>query len=105
MLAECGFTKKDIFDLCKQFGLLSPVYEFAERNGCFFCPNAKEREFRHLRDYHPDLWGRMLELEQTPGVVKKNYNREMTLADMEFNFVQDDRQMTIFDFCADCQGV
>lgn len=98
LLAECGLTEADAFDLCKQHGLLSPIYEFAPRNGCFFCPNAKEREFRHLRDHHPDLWNRMLEMEQTPGLVKKNYNREMTLADMEHNFEVDDRQTNIFEF-------
>lgn len=98
LLAECGYTEDDAFDLCKQYGLLSPIYEFAPRNGCFFCPNAKEKEFRHLRDFHPGLWNRMLEMEHTPGVVKKNYNREMTLDDMEYNFRQDDLQFNIFDF-------
>ena len=98
LLEEYGFTEADCFSLCKDYGLLSPIYEFAPRNGCFFCPNAKEPEFRHLRDHHPDLWNRMLEMEQTPGVCKKNYNREMTLADMEYNFDMDDRQCDIFDF-------
>lgn len=98
LLQECGFTEADAFDLCKQYGLLSPIYEFAPRNGCFFCPNAKEKEFRHLRDHHPELWQRMLEMEQTPGLIKKNYNREMTLAEMERNFVFDDNQLDIFDY-------
>lgn len=98
LLDEIGYTEADAVDLCKQFGLLSPIYDFAPRNGCFFCPNAKEKEFRHLRDHHPDLWGRMLELEKQPGVIKKNYNREMTLADMEYNFGIDDKQCNIFDF-------
>lgn len=98
LLAECGFTESDAKELCKQYGLLSPIYEFADRNGCFFCPNAKEREFRHLREHHPKLWHRMLDLEETPGVIRKNYNRDMTLAQMEANFVIDDAQYSIFDF-------
>ena len=97
LLAECGFTEADAKDLCEQFGLLSPIYDFSERNGCFFCPNAKEREFRHLRDCHPDLWGRMLELEQAPGIVKKKYNRHLTLAEMEYNFQQDELQTNLFE--------
>ena len=96
LLEECGYTEADCFELCKEYGLLSPIYEFAPRNGCFFCPNAKEKEFRHLRDHHPDLWCRMLEMEQTPGLVKKNYNRDMTLADMEYNFTIDDKQVKFF---------
>ena len=98
LLAEFGFTENDAKELCKQYGLLSPIYDFADRNGCFFCPNAKEREFRHLRDHHPNLWAQLLTLEKTPGVIKKNYNREMTLAEMEANFVLDDAQCNIFDF-------
>lgn len=98
LLAEYGFTEADALDLCKDYGLLSPIYEFAPRNGCFFCPNAKEKEFRHLRDHHRDLWDRMLELERMPGVIKKNYNREMTLEEMEMSFDTEDRQIDIFDF-------
>ena len=98
LLEEFGFTEADAIDLCKDYGLLSPIYDFAPRNGCFFCPNAKEKEFRHLRDHHRDLWDRMLELERMPGIIKKNYNREMTLADMESNFDIDDRQINIFDY-------
>lgn len=98
LLAECGFTEDDAKELCKQYGLLSPIYDFADRNGCFFCPNAKEKEFRHLRDHHPNMWHKLLDLEKTPGAVKKNYNREMTLAQMEANFALDDAQCSIFDF-------
>ena len=98
LLDKYGITEADTYSIDEKYGLLSPIYEFAPRNGCFFCPNAKEREFRHLRDYHRDLWDRMLELERLPGVIKKNYNREMTLAGMEYNFDIDDRQISIFDY-------
>lgn len=97
LLAECGYTEREAFELCKQHGLLSPIYDFAPRNGCFFCPNAKEKEMRHLRDHHPKLWHRLQELEQTPGVVKKKYNRDLTLEEMEGNFDTDDRQIKLFD--------
>lgn len=97
LLQQYGYAEADAYELDKQFGLLSPIYDFAPRNGCFFCPNAKQKEMRHLRDYHPDLWGQMLELERTPNAVKKNYNREMMLADIEYNFDIDDRQMCCFD--------
>ena len=98
LLDKYGITEADTYSIDEKYGLLSPIYEFSPRNGCFFCPNAKEREFRHLRDHHRELWERMLELERTPGIVKKNYNREMTLADMEYNFDIDDRQISIFDY-------
>ena len=96
LLEREGFTKKDTRNICASVDLLSPVYEFAPRNGCFFCPNAKPPELAHLRKHHPELWGRMLELEATPGVVRKKYNRDLFLSDMEWNFQVDDSQLSLF---------
>ena len=93
LLDQFGYTKQDIFRLCQEWGLLSPIYEFAPRNGCLFCPNAKEPELKHLREFHPDIWHKLLELERTPNAVKKTYNRYLTLADMEANFSVDDLQV------------
>ena len=62
LLDKYGYTEQDAKQLCREAGLLSPVYEFTDRGGCWFCPNARRRELRHLYDHHPDLWSRMLEL-------------------------------------------
>lgn len=85
-------------ELCKRHGLLSPIYKFATRNGCFFCPNAKERELRHLYDYHPDLWRKMLELQSLPNKTTELFNRTMRFSDWHDKFYWDDKQLTIFDF-------
>ena len=73
-------------------GLLSPIYEFTDRGGCWFCPNAKERELRHLCDHHPDLWGRMLELQAIPGKATEKFNRIQTFADIDELFRNEDAQ-------------
>ena len=62
LLDKYGYTEQDAKQLCQEAGLLSPVYEFTDRGGCWFCPNARRRELRHLYDHHPELWARMLEL-------------------------------------------
>ena len=74
-------------------GLLSPIYEFTDRGGCWFCPNAKERELRHLCDHHPDLWGRMLELQAIPGKASEKFNRTQTFADIDELFRKEDEQL------------
>ena len=56
LLEKYNFTEQDARSLCEKAGLLSPVYEFTDRGGCWFCPNAKQKELRHLYDHHPDLW-------------------------------------------------
>lgn len=97
LLDKYGFTQKDAKKLDARHGLLSPIYEFAPRNGCFFCPNAKEQELRHLYDHHRDLWQRLLELQQVPNKCSELFNRTMRFSDIDYNFRMDDSQMTIFD--------
>ena len=59
-------TERDAADICRRAGLYSPAYAFTDRNGCSFCPNAKDRELRHLYDCHSDLWARLLDCQRAP---------------------------------------
>lgn len=68
--------------MSKAVGLLSPVYEFARRSGCWFCPNASERELVHLRKHHPELWNRLLELGKEDTATKR-FNRSYTVFELE----------------------
>lgn len=98
LLDKYGYTEQDAKELCKRHGLLSPIYEFTDRGGCFFCPNAKEKELRHLYDHHKDLWAKMLELQALPNKASELFNRTLKFSDIDHNFRMDDAQMTIFDF-------
>lgn len=85
-------------ELTQRHGLYSPIYEFTDRGGCFFCPNAKEKELRHLYDNHKDLWRRMLQLQAVPNKASELFNRKLRFDDIDSIFKMDDAQMTIFDF-------
>ena len=37
-MAKYGVTEQDAFAMCRQEGLLSPLYEHSHRGGCWFCP-------------------------------------------------------------------
>ncbi len=93
LLDKYNFTEQDAKKLCLRAGLLSPVYEFTDRGGCWFCPNAKERELRYLYDHHPDLWGWMLELQAIPGKATEKFNRTQTFADIDELFRNEDEQL------------
>ena len=80
------YTEDDAKQLCRKAGLLSPVYAFTDRGGCWFCPNARKRELRHLYDHHPELWERMLELQALPGKVSEKFNRTDTFSDIDARF-------------------
>ena len=49
LLAKYGYTEEMAFKLCRKYDLLSPVYDFAPRGGCWFCPNARDCQLRYLR--------------------------------------------------------
>lgn len=90
LLEKYHFTEQDAKELCQAAGLLSTVYEFADRGGCWFCPNARQRELRHLYDHHPDLWNRMLELQALPGKVSEKFDRKRCFSDIDALFRQED---------------
>lgn len=100
LLEKYGYTEKMAFELCKKYGLLSPIYEFAPRGGCWFCPNARDCELKHLRKNHQELWNKMLDLENESNIVGQIWNtrKNMSIHDKEKKFAQEDAQITIFDF-------
>lgn len=59
-LVELGW-EEDLCGLwCKYSGLLSPTYDSAERDGCWFCHNQGVNQLRHLRRTYPELWALLL---------------------------------------------
>lgn len=103
LLEKYGYTEEMAFDLCRKYGLLSPTYEFSKRGGCWFCPNARKKELRHIRDNHKDLWKKLIDLEK--GSSKDNmagyiWNtlEKKSIQSVEDQFRQEDAQITIFDY-------
>lgn len=92
LLEKYNCTEQDAKELCRQAGLLSPIYQFTNRGGCWFCPNAKRKELRHLYDHHPELWARMLELQALPGKVTEKFNRTQRFSDIDAMFQEEDQE-------------
>jgi len=100
LLEKYEYTEQMAYDLCKQYDLLSPIYEFASRGGCWFCPNARDNELRYLRKCHPELWQKLLDLENEPNLIGNIWNTltKTTIHSKEEQFFWEEQQMTIFDF-------
>lgn len=92
LLEKYKFTEQDAWEFCRKAGLLSPVYAFTDRGGCWFCPNAKQAELRHLYDHHPDLWARMLALQAISGKTTEKFNRTQRFSDIDAIFRQEDQE-------------
>ncbi len=101
LLEKYGYTEEMAFDLCRKYGLLSPTYEFSKRGGCWFCPNARKKELRYTRDFHNDLWTKLIELERgsedAAGYIWNTLEKK-SIQSVEEQFRQEDAQITIFDF-------
>ena len=100
LLKKYEYTEQMAFDLCKKYDLLSTIYEFAPRGGCWFCPNANYAELNYLRTYHPDLWNKLLELENEPDLIGNMWNTltKTRIHDWEERFFWEEQQMDIFDY-------
>lgn len=96
LLQKYQVTEDMAFHICRDNGLLSPIYDFTTRGGCFFCPNAKIRELRHLRDYHPDLWQRLLDLQKLPNKVTEKFNRQFSIDEIDLLLKNEDNQLSMF---------
>lgn len=97
LLQKYHKTEADAATICRRAGLYSPIYQFANRNGCFFCPNAKRMELRHLYDCHPELWARLVSLQQTPNKATELFNRSQRIDEIDAEFRWEDRQYSLFD--------
>ena len=100
LLQKYGYTERMAFDLCKKYDLLSPIYDFTPRGGCWFCPNARDSELRHLRTNHRKYWDTLLWLETQPNLIGDKWNTliQTSIHDKEQQFEWEDRQITIFDY-------
>ena len=83
LLERYGYTEEMAHKLCKECDLLSPVYDFSNRGGCWFCPNAKYEEFARIKRVHPHLWAEIVELSRERGLISYGFKYEKTVQEVD----------------------
>ena len=83
LLEKYHYTEDDAKQLCRKAGLLSPVYEFTNRGGCWFCPNASDEELLHMITKHPELFDRLIEWEQEDNIFHRRLTRRETPSEVK----------------------
>jgi 3'-phosphoadenosine 5'-phosphosulfate sulfotransferase (PAPS reductase)/FAD synthetase len=98
LLDKHGYTEADAFELCKKYDLISPIYEFTKRGGCWFCPNNHQETMRYLRDKHPSLWHKLQELENDKDAVGNIWasSKKTSVHELEARFKEEDKQLELF---------
>lgn len=104
ILEKYGYTCEMAKQLCKEYGLLSPLYEMGGmRQGCWFCPNAHIEEFAKLQKNYPNLWEELLNLNELYRNDKNQFATKCFKYSKEFDEIikeveQINSQLTLFDF-------
>jgi 3'-phosphoadenosine 5'-phosphosulfate sulfotransferase (PAPS reductase)/FAD synthetase len=93
-LIEWGITEKQALEYCYQKGYdWGGLYRHFRRVSCFCCPLQRIDGLRKLRRYYPDLWKRMLEMdEHKPNGGFKGYR---TVHDLDKRFADEEKQMKL----------
>lgn len=64
-LVEWGITEAEALKICYDRGFdWGGLYEIYHRVSCWCCPLQRVGELRSLRHHHPELWARLLDLDQ-----------------------------------------
>ena len=96
LLAKYGYTEQMAMEKCREYDLVSPIYETSHRGGCWFCPNCSVKVFAELRRKHPELWSELQRLSGTPNLVSDGFKYEMTFEEVEARMDAVDMQLTLF---------
>lgn len=97
LLDKYHYTEAMARAKAEEYGLLSPIYQSGNRNGCWFCPNCSIRQFDRFRKAHPDLWGELVMLSLTPNLYSYGFKCGMTVQQLEARLDWDDRQLKLFN--------
>ena len=98
LLEKYGYTESMAKELCREYGLLSPIYQFTKRGGCWMCPNAKLCEHKEIRGTLPSVWRQFMELEHNPNIAHRWWNcyTKETLQERDEKLSWMDRQLQLF---------
>lgn len=98
LLEKYGITESGARLLCERMGLLSPIYKYFKRTGCWFCPNCSKAQLRYLYDYHRDLFEKLLSLEDTPNKVADTFCYGKTYHYFYERFQAEGKQLSLLDY-------
>ena len=100
LLEKYGYTEEMAMQKCKEYDLVSPIYSFAKRGGCWFCPNARMGELKYLYENHIDLMDKLIDMEKTENLAGYIWNTltKTSMADIKERIELEKAQANIYDY-------
>ena len=95
-LVEWGITEAQALQVCYDRGYdWGGLYEIYHRASCWCCPFQRIGELRKLRRHHPELWARLLDMDNRaramfgPGPLGQ-FKKDWSVARLEERFARED---------------
>lgn len=87
-LVEWAWTEKDAFAYCYKYGYeWEGLYDIFSRVSCWCCPLQSFAELKKLREYFPDLWNKLRELDDQ---TWRSFRSGYSVHDIETRFDLED---------------
>ena len=96
ILAKYGYTEQMAMNKCKEYNLVSPIYDNSMRGGCWFCMNTKIPEFAKFKNKHSDLWNELLKLGKTPNLCSYGFKYGQTIEQVDAKVNAINSQLKLF---------
>ena len=96
LLEKYGICECDTYEILKPYNLISPTYQFADRGGCWFCPNQKIKEFAYLKTKHPELWGELVKFANTGNKISECFKYRKTFEQVSLEVDAHIAQLSLF---------
>jgi 3'-phosphoadenosine 5'-phosphosulfate sulfotransferase (PAPS reductase)/FAD synthetase len=100
-LIEYDVSEQEALEYCYDKGFdWGGLYELFGRVSCFCCPLKRIGDYRNLRKFRPELWGRMLMMDDGLG-DDRGFLGFKTVRDLDRRFAEEDRQIDLFETVAE----
>lgn len=102
-LYDWGITEAQALQICYDRGFdWGGLYEIYHRCSCWCCPFQRIDELRKLRRHHPQLWAKLLDMDdralaQFGHTALGRFKDHWTVAELEERFAAEDREISLFD--------
>ena len=90
-LKEWGVTEADALAYCKAHGFdWGGLYERKKRVSCWCCPLQSLNDLRVLREIHPELWRRLMDMD---ALSLNTFRIDYSAEQLEARFANEEKQM------------
>jgi len=97
-LVEWGITEAEALQYCYYLGYhWNGLYKHFRRVSCYCCPLQRIGDLRILRKEYPELWAKMLDMDQARPEHNRGFMKYKTVLDFERRFFDEDRQGQLYN--------